>query len=106
MLRNTLGIKMKTLLLLAALSVSSVALANDLPKPTLQMDKTLGVHSELADKIAVMLEPTTELPEPNLILERGLLYTPSTRLRTRIVSGGNNGLGFRAVPESEYWKGN
>ena len=97
---------MKKLVLVTLLMMSTVALADDLPQPKLQVDKTLGVHSELADKIAIMLSPTTELPEPNLILERGLLYTPSTRIRTRIISGGNNGFGFRAGPESEYWKGN
>ena len=97
---------LKKILLVSLLLVSTVASADELPKPTLQLDKTLGVHSKLADEIAGMLEPTTELPEPNLILERGLLYTPTTRLRTRIISGGNNGLGFRAGPESEYWKGN
>ena len=97
---------MKTLLLLAALSVSSVALADDLPKPSLQMDNTLGVHSELADKIAVMLEPTTELPQPHLQFETGMVYRPTTRVQTRIISGGTNLPQFRAVPESEYWKGN
>ena len=47
-----------------------------------------------------------DLPKPNLILERGLVYTPSTRIQTRIYSGSNKPHGMRLVPESEYWKGN
>lgn len=48
---------------------------------------------------------SADLPIPNLILERGLVYTPTTRVRDQIVSGGTGLPQFRAVPESEYYKG-
>lgn len=92
---------LKKILLVSLLLVSTVASADELPKPTLQLEKQLTGKDYSGEVVA-----SKDLPSPNLILERGLLYTPSTRLRTRIVSGGTNLPQFRSIPESEYWRGN
>lgn len=67
----------------------------------------LKLERELSGKdYSAEVKPSADLPNPNLILERGLVYTPTTRIRQRIISGGTNLPQFRAVPESEYWRGN
>ena len=73
----------------------------DLPKPTLRMDKELS-GKDYSKEVTV----SKDLPKPNLILDGGSMYTPSTRIQTRVISGGTNLPQFRAVPESEYYKGN
>ena len=93
-------------ILLVAVLMSSTAMAGELQTPNLQMDKTLKEHSVSADERARNLFNSADLPNPNLILERGLVYTPSTRIQTRIYSGSNKPHGMRIVPESEYWRGN
>lgn len=87
-------------LLALMLLVCSIAVADELPQPKLQLSNELSEYNQC--------EPLTskDLPTPNLILERGLVYTPTTRIRTRIISGGINISEFRAIPESEYWRGN
>lgn len=86
---------------LILLSLTFTAIADELPTPHLILDKKL---SDLHEQKAAT--PSADLPDPNLILERGLVYTPKTRIRHRIISGGTNLPQFRAVPESEYWRGN
>lgn len=72
----------------------------------MQFERELKTHTQSADNKALELQTSKDLPTPNLILERGLVYTPTTRMRTRIISGGTNLPQFRSVPESEYWRGN
>jgi hypothetical protein len=91
-------------ILLVALLTPSLALA-ELPTPSLQMDKTLKEHSVAADETARNLINSADLPKPNLIMERDLVYTPSTRIRTRIYSNAKY-QGMRSIPEREYWRGN
>ena len=92
---------MKKILLVSLLLVSTVASADELPKPTLQLEK------QLTDKdYSGEVKPSVDLPNPNLILERGLVYTPTTRIRRQIINGDTNIAQFKALPESEYWRGN
>lgn len=99
----------KTILLCSLLvGCSNVSFNKDInTEPKQSKQYGLKLERELSGKdYSAEVKPSADLPKPELVFDKTLSYTPTTRIQTRIISGGTNLPQFRAIPESEYYKGN
>lgn len=79
---------------------------NGLFMQTIQASE-LQFERELSNKdYSQPVEASQNLPKPELVFEYNFVYKPRTRIHHRIINGGTGLEQFRAVPETEYYKGN